>query len=944
MKGTTPVVPVAPPKGPAPPKGQAPCVGVVPPPGGSTLAWKEDGSAAQIIGSESKLSTDIRASASHGSNDPSKPGSRATGHRASDSAMSVQGTGSTGRLSQLPGAVSHAKIHAPRKSQIRHKITGTAWYHGRAASMIRGVVHGKVWGFIMTIILLVALFMPDLWVISGAGTNLAIDITLFTVMVVFAVELACLSAVDATYFLSFFFFMDVIGTVTMVFDITFMLGMDHSSPKIYSGDGESKNNLMLLRATRAARVGVRAGRLSRVLRFLRFLPFLKTSNEQNEKGGIAGAISGQLANLLATRVACLTILLVIVIPLFDVLTFPQSDHSLRAWAERLGRLAVDETRDAASRQVAMNEALVQMRSFFDRYSYGPYKACLGVSGGVDKSWECTTTYTGWAPAHSTPDRMASAWEVGTDDFMIAFNMHYPTRTEAVFAIFTMIFIMFIMIFSGLVLSSVVTELAVRPLERMLQTVKDIASTVFKFAADSHDEEEAEEYDIDSSSEMKLLEKVVQKLAIIADLQSGREMEATEDMQEEDIGILNMMQGKNVVEEKQKQDRRSVMPGQARRYCSKTAINYSEFGMTAEVHNSWNYNTITMSKPQKVNLAIFTISRFHEPGDGYVNSDAETATLQKFVSQVEKEYLANHFHNFAHAVDVLHTTSRLMRIIQSEHFLNELEQFAILIAACAHDLGHPGVNNGFLSEVGHELALQYNDRSPLENMHCSKLYAIVTEKEYNVFANLSRDQYKEVRKYCIDTILHTDMMGHNAMVKELQLLFQMNSEVFNLCEGGGNNIALMEVFNQGDAKALAMNNLLHSADVSNPCRTWDCCRPWAMLVLAEFFDQGDQEKMLGVPVQFLNDRDKLNRPNSQIGFLEFMIVPFFAAQIKLWPKMHDLGTNLQVNIQKWADEWVQEVAPAEEEKKKCQGRIDRVFNTLEDAKKVGMNDETKRQSM
>merc|ERR1719359_2123806 len=129
-------------------------------------------------------------------------------------------------------------------------------------------------------------------------------------------------------------------------------------------------------------------------------------------------------------------------------------------------------------------------------------------------------------------------------------MHQPLQMEAGLSMCSMIFVMFIMIFSGLVLSSVVTELAVRPLERMLQTVKDIANTVFLYAKDNSTEENEEEtYDIDSSSEMKLLEKVVQKLAIIADLQSGNEMEATEDMQEEDIGILSMLQGKNVVEEK-----------------------------------------------------------------------------------------------------------------------------------------------------------------------------------------------------------------------------------------------------------------------------------------------------------------------------------------------------------------------------------------------------------
>merc|ERR550532_662814 len=119
----------------------------------------------------------------------------------------------------------------------------------------------------------------------------------------------------------------------------------------------------------------------------------------------------------------------------------------------------------------------------------------------------------------------------------------------------------------------------------------------------------------------------------------------------------------------------------------------------------------------------------------------------------------------------------MRLMAAELFLTELDQYALLIAAISHDIGHPGVNNGFLSEVGHPLALQYNDRSPLENMHCAKLYSIIAKPEANVFARLSKAEYKEVRKHCIETILHTDMMGHQQMVKDLQMTYQVHSEVF-----------------------------------------------------------------------------------------------------------------------------------------------------------------------
>merc|ERR1719443_1223180 len=165
---------------------------------------------------------------------------------------------------------------------------------------------------------------------------------------------------------------------------------------------------------------------------------------------------------------------------------------------------------------------------------------------------------------------------------------------------------------------------------------------------------------------------------------------------------------------------------------------------------------------------------------------------------------------------------------------------------------------------------------------------------------------------------------------------MNSEVFS--KRGDPLHAMMvrlaeaDLFNQGETKMLTMCTFLHSADVSNPCRTWDVSQAWAWCVLEEFFAQGDQEKMLGVPVQFLNDREKLNRPNSQIGFLEFMIVPYFAAQIRLWPKMHELGTNLQINIQHWQDLWVKDTSPSEEEMKKVQARVTRVVDTLEEVKK------------
>merc|ERR1740138_1169420 len=155
----------------------------------------------------------------------------------------------------------------------------------------------------------------------------------------------------------------------MIFDISYMLGTDATKPK--QGTTSAEDTMLgggeLLRAARAAKVGARAGRLSRVLRILRFLPFLMGSGAGGT--GITSLISGRLMNLLASRVACLTIILVMVLPWFDVVTFPQNDYSLQTWVERLS----NDIKTGLPKEDIVAE-LTRMSEFYGNYSYGPYIA------------------------------------------------------------------------------------------------------------------------------------------------------------------------------------------------------------------------------------------------------------------------------------------------------------------------------------------------------------------------------------------------------------------------------------------------------------------------------------------------------------------------------------------------------------------------------------------
>lgn len=825
---------------------------------------------------------------------------------------------------------------------VRAALISTKWYRSQWAAKLRKVMNGWVVTVTMIVALVLALFLPDLWVIFGVNSNYELDIVLLSVMALFTVELVALSSTDATYLLSFFFFMDIVGTVSMIFDLSlFPLGADATSPKKLAVD--SRTQLVFFKATRAAKVGARAGRLTRVLRILEFLPLMGRGAVMDETKGIGSTISNALTNVLATRVAFMTLILVMALPLFGLFDFPQIDNSPKSWTERLSS---NINRGYAADLAA---EFKMMADFYYRNTrIGPFKACLGSPDRGDEIFFCTDALDDWTPRASEPARKGSIAIVYTNTFMLAFNMHQVLVTDAWLSMAVMLFIILIMVFSGNALSRVVNDLAVRPLERMLATVRLIASTVFNISVESTEQEHDEdEIDVNNSNEMKLLEKVVAKLAIVADLQTGAgRIVATEDMLHEDCAVIEMMAG----ESHRACDRVSgdmAMVAKLKSHASRArkcsietyehgkAVElqfegvkqpedvYEECGVSREVYQSLAFNALNLTKAQLPVLSLFAITAFQDQEGEFVDD----TVLREFIAAVEKEYMPNPFHNFSHAVDVLKGVSQMLPATHTDFFVSDHQRFSLLVAALAHDLGHPGVNNGFLTEVAHELAIQYNDQSPLENMHCAKLYTIVGKQETNVFGQLARDVYKESRRLCIETILHTDMTQHNAMVKALQLTYETNAEAFM----ADNIDQEVEVFSQKDTKMLVLECVLHCSDVSNPARAWDVTFAWAGRCLEEFFAQGDKEKSLGIPVQFLNDRDKVNRPNSQIGFVEFMIAPLIVSVVRLWPQLCDYGDCLGVNIGMWADMWIVETQPRDEERAKVEARVERVRKSLDDAK-------------
>ena len=241
---------------------------------------------------------------------------------------------------------------------------------------------------------------------------------------------------------------------------------------------------------------------------------------------------------------------------------------------------------------------------------------------------------------------------------------------------------------------------------------------------------------------------------------------------------------------------------------------------------------------------------------------------------------NSYHTDLHAADITHTSY----IFFKEGLINEIIKLdnssicALFLSCICHDYKHPGLNNNYLIETNNEIAIRYNDYSVLENMHISETFKLIhSNKSYNIFEDLEKEKYKKIRKQMISCVLTTDMSNHK---KSLDFM--------NKCLNENNQI-------QEDDKQNYMNLIVHSADISNPTKTFDIYYKWAELVVEEFYQQGDKEKELGLNCSC--DRNKISLYKSQIGFIDYVEIPFYSLFVKVFPKLNFLYENLNNNRQR-----------------------------------------------
>ena len=167
----------------------------------------------------------------------------------------------------------------------------------------------------MLIITVWALFGADIIIMSIDKTaDPAFETVSIILFIVFMVELIINSLTQDKYFLSFFWFLDLVAALSMLLDV-------ESIRDALMGTDDNQD-LTVARAGRAARAGTRAGRLLKMTRLLRVIKLFRTVNREKKEDvestvEHADALGTRVAEMTTNKVVCGVLIMLVVFPLLS---------------------------------------------------------------------------------------------------------------------------------------------------------------------------------------------------------------------------------------------------------------------------------------------------------------------------------------------------------------------------------------------------------------------------------------------------------------------------------------------------------------------------------------------------------------------------------------------------------------------------------------------------
>ncbi|XP_058023984.1 cAMP and cAMP-inhibited cGMP 3',5'-cyclic phosphodiesterase 10A isoform X2 [Ahaetulla prasina] len=255
-------------------------------------------------------------------------------------------------------------------------------------------------------------------------------------------------------------------------------------------------------------------------------------------------------------------------------------------------------------------------------------------------------------------------------------------------------------------------------------------------------------------------------------------------------------------------------------------------------------------------------------------------LCRFTMSVKKNYRRVPYHNWKHAITVVHCMYVILQ--HNQKTFTDLERKGLLVACLCHDLDHRGYSNSYLQKFDHPLAALYST-STMEQHHFSQTVSILQLEGHNIFSNLNSNEYEQVLEIIRKAIIATDLALYFGNRKQLEELQQTRS---------------LNLKNQAHRDRV-IGLLMTSCDLCSVTKLWHVTRLTANDIYAEFWAEGDEMKKLGIQPIPMMDRDKKDEvPQGQIGFYNAVALPCYSTLAQILPPTIPLHRACRENLKQW----------------------------------------------
>eukprot|EP00929_Paragymnodinium_shiwhaense_P045534 TRINITY_DN2325_c0_g2_i1.p1 TRINITY_DN2325_c0_g2~~TRINITY_DN2325_c0_g2_i1.p1 ORF type:complete len:1031 (+),score=275.50 TRINITY_DN2325_c0_g2_i1:205-3297(+) len=292
-------------------------------------------------------------------------------------------TSSNGVLGRTSMGSQPSSASGKRSSRATEKVEAlTPWkrFSLWTQKFIRKIADSHAFSAITTVLTIYALFGDDMRLIfTEKPQDWIFDVLTIMCMAIFSLEIVVLAAGKAGYLFGFFFWLDIISTVTLVLDVTYVneeifgdqISQAGRTASANAGNQQAGESAEAARAARMSRAGTKAGRVARLIRIVRLIRLIKVmswvgkdynspsnnvqeaspgdaswENDEDDRIQKESAVSKKLSEMTTRRVIVLVLIIMLVLPMFETSYFgddlPTSaqfglDALYRSWTEGMTR-------------------------------------------------------------------------------------------------------------------------------------------------------------------------------------------------------------------------------------------------------------------------------------------------------------------------------------------------------------------------------------------------------------------------------------------------------------------------------------------------------------------------------------------------------------------------------------------------------------------------------